>query len=614
MENTILSNTKSVEECLKQTYNIDFYQREYVWSRETAKILLDDIFYNFDLCYEEYKNSDIKEEVISKYNWYYLNVYVINNIDGKKYIVDGQQRLSTLTLIASKLHNMMQNNNKLKGLGELLGQCVYHNNGYGCTFNIDNNKRQNIMSRIFKAENVDIRYNSKTEENLAKIYNYISTYFDIKFQDNDLKKLQSFALYFLKRLTLVELSISQNDTPMIFEVINDRGQALKPFEILKGKLIGVLNKTDTDRFCEIWDIAFKKILDHEDEFFIDFIKSKFIFKRNSELEKNINNYYHRFIFENNSIADNLKLRKQDKEHILNIKSFIEKDISYYVVLYAKIIKSDNEFLRYCKDINSLSGQYQNILAACKINDIEEKEKIETIAKEYDRLWVLLKLNGIYDSNSFQEITYSLSEKLKNANLQDYQKIFDDTLRDIIKNKKNLLEVISLLDYQSFASNNYSNTAIKFLRYLLARVEKFICDSIGQTLQNDVVYISTKNIYHIEHILAHNQTNIKYFDNEEDFKVKRNFLGGLLLLNGKVNISSSNEEYDKKLNTYSGHLVWAQSLCKNFYHKNVLFLNFNEKFFAGDIKFEPYDKFDQDALEKRTKLLYQIVKIIWEVDR
>ena len=36
---------QTVQACLKdKTYYIDFYQREYVWSDETVKILLDDIF------------------------------------------------------------------------------------------------------------------------------------------------------------------------------------------------------------------------------------------------------------------------------------------------------------------------------------------------------------------------------------------------------------------------------------------------------------------------------------------------------------------------------------------------------------------------------------------
>lgn len=418
---------------------------------------------------------------------------------------------------------------------------------------------------------------------------------------------------------MVELDISQNDTPMVFEVINDRGEALKSFQILKGKLIGALSKDDVETFCAKWDSALSHLAESEDDFFSDLIKSKFVFKRNSAMEKSINNEYHRYIFDNNEIAQNLGFHKQNENHIKNIKKFISEDICYYAKLYAKIIQIDNEFLEYT-DINELSGQYQNILSACMIEDKQEKEKIEIIAKEYDRLWVLLNLNGIYDSNEFQEISYKLNEILKGADIQNYKDIFDKVIKDAIKEVKGVVEVNSLLDYASFVSRNYTNLKTRSLRYLFARVEKYICDNINQTPQSSVFDISTKTGdktgYHIEHILSRNETNKSYFENDEEFEEQRNLLGGLLLLKGKENISSGNEEYSDKLKTYSNSLVWGHSLCDDFYHSTHKgFIDFNNRVFANkDIKFKPYQKFDKVALHERTKLLYEIVKIIWEVDR
>ena len=106
----------------------------------------------------------------------------------------------------------------------------------------------------------------------------------------------------------------------------------------------------------------------EDEFFIDLIKSKFVFKRNSDIEKNINQSYHRYIFEYNSIAQGLGFKISGNDcHILNIKNFIEKEIKYYAKLYYKTCNSNNEFLKYL-NINELTGQYQIILAACNMED------------------------------------------------------------------------------------------------------------------------------------------------------------------------------------------------------------------------------------------------------
>ena len=616
MSKTIVPDKQSVESCLsRKTYYVDFYQREYVWNKKTAEILLNDIFYVFDLSYNKYKDIDINETIMEKYRWYYLNIYITNQVNGKVYIVDGQQRLSTLTLIATKLYHILPNDDNLK---PLLKDCIFSNNGFRDIFNLDNEKRHRVMDCIFNNKEYPTEFKNKTEETLIERYKDISKYIHNKFKNEiDSKKLRLFVLYFLKRLVLVELDISQEDTPMIFEIINDRGEKLKSFEILKGKLIGALPKEDVDKFCAEWNSSLSLVQGKENQFFGDLIKSKFIFKKNSDIEKSINNEYHRYIFDDNEIGQALGFNKENEQHINNIKKFISKDICYYTKLYAKIIQNGNEFLKYAT-INRLSGQYQNILSACVINDKQEQEKIELIAKEYDRLWILLNLNGIYDSNEFQEISYNLNELLKGADIENYKNIFDNLIRETIKESKNILSVNSLLDYVSFSSKTNFNRNL--LRYLFARVEKYICNEIKEMPKDDVEYISTKTSddigYHIEHILSHNETNRGYFENDEEFEAQRNLLGGLLLLKGRDNISSGNEEYVDKLKTYSNSLVWGHSLCDDFYHSTHKdFIDFNNKVFANkDIKFKPYQTFDKEALHERTKLLYEIVKIIWEVDR
>ena len=90
-------------------YDVDFYQREYKWSDKLeykpVSSLLKDIFYRFDL--EKYNPlQDISAESIDKLEWYYLNSYMTNIIKGKKYIVDGQQRLTTLTLVSISLYHL----------------------------------------------------------------------------------------------------------------------------------------------------------------------------------------------------------------------------------------------------------------------------------------------------------------------------------------------------------------------------------------------------------------------------------------------------------------------------------------------------------------------------
>ena len=137
------------------------------------------------------------------------------------------------------------------------------------------------------------------------------------------------------------------------------------------------------------------------------------------------------------------------------------------------------------------------------------------------------------------------------------------------------------------------------------------------MQDSVEYISTKTGYktgyHIEHILSHNETNLNFFVSEEDFESCRNQLGGLLLLKDADNISSGNEEYVDKLKTYSAGLVWGHSLCKDFHHINTKLDDFNYVLEGkSNVRIEPIDTFDKYALEQRNKLLFELVKLIWEI--
>ena len=614
MAKDIAPEKQTVLNCLRgKTYYVDFYQREYVWKTDTVKVLLDDICYNFMLSYEHHKTEELSQKVIDLYNWYFLNVFITNTVDGKCYIVDGQQRLSTLTLIATKLYHMSPEGNLKKALEE----CICANDLFsGRIFCIDNAKRAAVMKCLIEGIPYTEPYKNETERTLVERYSDIDKYInDLQMTDH---QRDAFVAYFLNKLVLVELSIDKDDTPMIFEVINDRGEALKPFEILKGKLVGKLGKTETDKYSELWDKALKQLPNKEDEFISSFLKSQYVFKRDSKMETELNNSYHRFIFSENTVAESLKFRNTDIDHESRIKNFISHRLRYYSALYATLLKNEDVFLEYDNVVNGLTGQYENAMAACSIDDLEQQVKVSTIAKEVDRLWVLLQMNGVYDSNQFQTISYKLNELLKDATVADYRKLFNQLIENAIRQKKGLQmgTSVALLDKQTFLRKDYTNSPARFLRYFFARIEKYLCDQTNCKMQNSVKYVSTstgaKTGYHIEHILSHNDTNEGYFSSVDEFEQKRNQLGGLLLLKGHDNISSGNEEYADKLKTYSSGFVWGHSLCEEFYHTNKDFNAFNDDLLKKTgVNFRPIDKFDKEALDYRNELLYQLVKIIWE---
>src|SRR3989338_11211620 len=96
------ANDKSVSAVLdKIKYTIDVFQREYKWGIRQIDQLITDLTSKF---LAHYKRTHDRREV-SGYPKYYLGSLVVCMKDGKRSIVDGQQRLSSLTLLLIYLNN-----------------------------------------------------------------------------------------------------------------------------------------------------------------------------------------------------------------------------------------------------------------------------------------------------------------------------------------------------------------------------------------------------------------------------------------------------------------------------------------------------------------------------
>ena len=94
---------------------------------------------------------------------------------------------------------------------------------------------------------------------MVKNYKVISSSLD-KQLDNK-HQFETFVFFYLLRLVIINLSVEQTDVPMVFEVINDRGVKLKPYEILKGKLLGQIDKIELDKgdFNGLWERQIRKV-------------------------------------------------------------------------------------------------------------------------------------------------------------------------------------------------------------------------------------------------------------------------------------------------------------------------------------------------------------------
>lgn len=597
------------------TYYIDFYQRQYKWTEEPVKRLLDDVFYKFNEEYLRYKDSDINlDQLVTKYTWYYLNTYVTNIVDGKIYIVDGQQRLTTITLILIKLMHLAEEKNS--DLLDWVKNKIIGHSGFKKEFWMNHEAHHATMKGLLEGKtSKEIDTSSGiTAQNMVANYQVIS-----KWLDNELgadnHKLESFIFYFLNRLVLINLTVEQTEVPMVFEVINDRGVKLKPYEILKGKLLGQINKEELDalNLNEVWEKQVRSINkyhdDEIDEFFTYYLKAKLADSRG--LAQKFDKDYHRVMFEEeyNSV---LKLKHNSK----GVKQFLQNDFVYYTDLYKKVLGyyydyNEKQPYVFFNNLTEMNTQFLLILSACSLNDPNEEEKIYAVSKQLDRLFCLLQLQRSYNSNSFATEIYKLSAELRGVEFEAIEALFDKYLKILLEDARGI-KVEQLLSYGYFKDTGIELDK-RFKRYFFARVERFIAENtnmqVRHTLYNLVQNTGSKNGFHVEHILSFNDENRALFNNDEElFDRERNRLGGLLLLKGRDNISSNDETYSNKLKSYANTLYWNETLREDTYKSK---LDFNDMINKHSLNFRAMSSFGPDELEERHKLLYDMINIIWK---
>lgn len=75
---------------------VDYYQREYRWGRKQIEQMLMDFYDTFRLYYDAGSHGSTKE--VQNYGFYYMGSIICTNGNTRQ-IIDGQQRLTSLTLL-----------------------------------------------------------------------------------------------------------------------------------------------------------------------------------------------------------------------------------------------------------------------------------------------------------------------------------------------------------------------------------------------------------------------------------------------------------------------------------------------------------------------------------
>jgi uncharacterized protein with ParB-like and HNH nuclease domain len=136
---------RTVRELLAgRKYSIDYYQREYKWQQKQVKELLDDFAAKFLETHEEGN----ERSAVADYGHYFLGSIIISDRDGQKFIIDGQQRLTTLTLLLIFLHHQLHDVEQRGQIADLIFSQKFGRR----SFNLDISERTACMEALYKGE------------------------------------------------------------------------------------------------------------------------------------------------------------------------------------------------------------------------------------------------------------------------------------------------------------------------------------------------------------------------------------------------------------------------------------------------------------------------------
>ena len=606
----IQAKTRSVRELLSDTkYGIDYYQREYKWQTKQIVELVSDLTTAF---LEEYQPQHERKDVAS-YGHYFLGSIVISHSEEKKQIVDGQQRLTSLTLLLIYLHNIQKDRPDAVSIEKMIFSEEYGEK----SFNLDIPERNECMNALFDGTPYDAVDQVESIQNLIGRYNDIEEAFPAEIAND--KALPYFVDWLRNKTQLVEITAyADADAYTIFETMNDRGLSLSNTDMLKGYLLASITDTakraEANKEIKQWLLTFAKrdserdTKESEADFFKAWLRAKYaqdIRERKKGAKPEdfdlIGTEYHRWV---RAKDDLIGLNTSD-----DFNRWVRQDLRFFARVYLELLDASEtlkpglDSVRFNAD-HGFTQQFQVLLAPLLPTDDEAtvKAKLKLTADYLDcwlnrRLWNFKSI----DYSTLQYATFLLTKELRNLSL--------DALRDkLITRLTNEQKELSL-DDQPYL-NNWN---AKSLHRQLARFTHWLEEQSGQPGRYlEYIVRSGKNAYEIEHLWAnHFERHTDEFAHAQEFSAHRNRVGGLVLLPKKINASLNDKAYSDKLEHYQSENLLARSLHPMCYVHNPGFLKLKAE---TGLPFEPFTEFKKANFDERFSLYKGIAELLWSADR
>lgn len=584
-------------------YSIDYYQREYKWQTKQVTELIDDLANKFLESYEPGHDRS----AVEGYRHYFLGSIIISDKDGHKFIIDGQQRLTTLSLLLIFLQHELGDTEQRGQLADLIFSVKYGNR----SFNLDVPDRTACIEALYLGKEYVDPDPPESIENILGRYSDIGEAVPEELRGD---ALPYFVDWLIENVHLVEITAySDDDAYTIFETMNDRGLSLTPVDMPKGYLLA--NITDADQrlhASEIWKRRVNALLDLGKDEDADAIKSWLRSQYAETIRERrrgaapedfdlIGTEFHRWV---RNHEDSLGLQRSS-----DFVTFIDRDFAFYTHWYERLRRAANTLTLGLESVffnaeHNFTLQYGVLLAPLQVSDSEDTimRKLRVTAAYLDilihrRIWNLRAI----DYSTMQYAMFLVMREIRAKSPEELA---------LALRKRLDTETETFATNEGFRLHGMNGRQI---HRLLARMTDVIETPSGlPSHYTDYAKRGGKGAFEIEHIWAdHPERHTDEFSHPSEFAEYRNRLGDLLLLPKSFNASYGDLPYDQKLVHYDSQNLLARSLHENAYQHNPGFSRFTEQ---SGLPFRPLTTFRKADIDERQLLYRKLAEQIWDPER
>ena len=492
-------------------FTIPSYQRPYSWTQNETSELFDDL-------YTFWSSNQANNEQ------YFLGSIVLDTSEGGKLakVIDGQQRLTTLTILFSVIASEFPVNTPDRNTADFFINAPSQGFEGGHARLSIRPKDNNFFRKYIHAADIDalLALNADAQDTDAKKNIILNAgLLRERIRENFVSQGQNIMMDFLEcvveKCSIVAISTPAHDTAFrVFSVLNSRGMDLMPTDILKAEITGqIIDHDEQEQYTEIWDNTENNITRPEFQNLFSAIRMIYV---KAKARKSLLDEFKASVLPN--ITDN------------SAKKFIDDVLVPYSDAYI-FLKSNTSHNAYLKWLNTLENS--DWLPPAMKYYVMHKDSPDSLGeffRKLERLAAYMMVTAFDVNHRIARYSQILSE-LEASNGADFPSV---ELSDAEKQ-----HFIARLDSDVYHMTSPRRT------YIILRLDSFVAASTGASYDHS--YLT------IEHVLPQTVNENTYWSEKWPDEAERakwlHKLGNLIPLEGRKNTSASNYDFTAKKNVY-----------------------------------------------------------------